>query len=57
MEIPYQVDKMKKISANLESVAEDIEKKHFHVNKPPAVEICRRCDIRHLCQQDRVIEI
>ncbi len=57
MEIPYQAEMMKKMSANLESVAENIKNKHFHVRQPPAVEVCQRCDIRHLCQQDRVIEI
>ncbi len=57
MEIPYQAGMMKKMSANLESVAENIKNKHFHVRKPPAVEVCQRCDIRHLCRQDRVIEI
>ncbi len=57
MEIPYQAEKMQTISTNLESIAEHIENKHFHVRKPPAVEVCQRCDIRHLCLQDRVIEI
>jgi DNA helicase-2/ATP-dependent DNA helicase PcrA len=57
MEIPYQSEKMSKINTDLESVVEHIKKKNFHVSKPPAIEICQRCDIRHLCRQDRVIEI
>jgi DNA helicase-2/ATP-dependent DNA helicase PcrA len=57
MEIPYQEERMKKINTHLEDVVEHIEKKQFHVRQPPALEICRKCDLRALCQQDRVINI
>lgn len=56
MEIPYQAEKMKKINTDLENVVENIEKKNFHVHRPPAIEICQLCNIRHLCRQDRIIE-
>jgi ATP-dependent exoDNAse (exonuclease V) beta subunit len=57
MEIPYQPEKVKKMKDDLESVVENIQTANFHVRQPPDIGICQRCDIRYLCQQDRVIEI
>jgi len=57
MEIPFQIEKVKKLSRDLERVVLNIKEEKFHVKIPPIAEICQRCDIRHLCRQDGVIEI
>lgn len=56
MEIPYDGEEIAKIRKDLQKTVLNIESKKFMVWKPPAREICQRCDLRHLCQQDRIIE-
>jgi DNA helicase II / ATP-dependent DNA helicase PcrA len=57
MEIPYQPEKVKKMNSDLENTVANIKAANFHVRQPPDIETCQRCDIRYLCQRDRVIEI
>jgi DNA helicase-2/ATP-dependent DNA helicase PcrA len=56
MEIAYSAEKIAMMDQTIEETVSKIEQKKFHVWKPPAAEICQRCDLRHLCLQDRVIK-
>jgi len=55
MEVSYTTEKVTAMSRAIEETVSNIENQKFHVWKPPATEICQRCDLRHLCRQDRVI--
>ena len=53
---PYNKDKINEAVKQFEKVIVDIEGKNFQVKVPPALHICKECDIRHLCMREGLIK-
>src|SRR5579875_281052 len=55
MEIPCQSEHVEKAGCHFDDIAARIKRREFAVVKPPEPEVCRVCDIRHLCKKQGVI--
>lgn len=55
MEIPCQSEHVKQANRYFDDIAARIKRQEFAVVKPPGAEVCRVCDIRHLCKKQGVI--
>jgi len=55
MEIPYDANSRAELDQDMQETLDNIHGEKFHVRRPPAMEVCRSCDIRYLCRQDKII--
>ena len=55
MEVPCQERDVRETICSIDAVVEQIQLREFRVIHPPRLEICRSCDIRHLCRKERII--
>lgn len=55
MEVPYKDEHVRQVSFYFDDVVAKIKQQKFDVIRPPEPEICKACDIRHLCMKQGVI--
>ncbi|MGB8348186.1 MAG: PD-(D/E)XK nuclease family protein, partial [Ktedonobacteraceae bacterium] len=55
MEVPCQEHDVRETICSIDAVVEQIQSREFRVIHPPRPEICRSCDVRHLCRKERII--
>lgn len=55
MEIPCREQDVQETLHSINAVVERIQEQKFDVVHPPKPEICRACDVRHLCRKERII--
>lgn len=54
---PYDQEKINDAIDQFDKVVTEIEKKNFQVLAAPSAAICMKCDIRHLCMQEGLIDL
>ena len=57
MEISSDQDEIAQVVSDVDNLAEKIQQKHFDVKVQPEPTICQRCDIRHLCKKEGILQI
>ena len=55
MEVPCQEQDIQETLHSINAVVGQIQEQKFNVIHPPSPEICRSCDVRHLCRKERII--
>ncbi len=55
MEVPYQEEDMKLVLSSVDDIVAKIQQRQFDVVVPPEPEICKVCDVRHLCRKEGII--
>ncbi len=55
MEVPYQEENAKQVINDVDDIVVKIKQRQFDVEILPAPEICKVCDVRHLCRKERLI--
>jgi len=56
MEIPCHEDDVQDTIRYLDNIATKIQQQQFTIITPPGPEICKMCDVRHLCKKEKIIE-
>jgi CRISPR/Cas system-associated exonuclease Cas4 (RecB family) len=55
MEIPYCEDDVQQTMCAISETVAKIQQQQFVVSQPPSPHVCKTCDVRHLCQKERLI--
>lgn len=55
MEVPCRERDVQESLYSINAVVDQIQEQKFSVIHPPQPEICRACDVRHLCRKERII--
>jgi len=55
MEIPCHEDDVQRTIHYLDNIVTKIQQQQFTIITPPDPEICKMCDVRHLCKKEKII--
>jgi DNA helicase-2/ATP-dependent DNA helicase PcrA len=55
MEIPYTGRQRAIVDQDVQEIVDNIQNEKFQVRRPPSPTICRACDLRYLCRQEKII--